>query len=144
MAKIKAGYRLTVKSWENDGDHKQTIQKDGFELEDVKFIVEVLSLYRFNLGNIYEPTDKQLKEEKSVLRKIVDKYPNAQKVLKLIDTKDMKNDDSIIECVHESILSEFMENGEFYTRKCESLTVEYIPVEIDIEDVTNKLFSLKA
>jgi hypothetical protein len=144
MAKIKAGYRLTVKSWENDDDHKNTIQKDGLSLEDTQFIVKIISLYKGNLGNIYEPSNKELKEEKLALRTIVDKYPNAKEMLGLIDDEDMKNDDAIVDCIHESILHEYMGSGEFYTRKCEGYTVEHVPFEVNIEDVTpQQLFSLK-
>jgi len=122
MTIIKAGYRLNVESSERSGDNKRTIQKDGLDLAYVKFVVEIISHYRFNLGNIYEPTDKQLKEEKIVLRKVVDKYPNAQKILGLLDEEDMKIDDAIVECIHSSVLSTFMGRSDFYSRKCEKYT----------------------
>lgn len=140
MAIIKAGYRLTVKSWENDWDNHNTVVKEGLALEDVKFIVKILMLYKDKFANIYSPTDKQRKEEIIELRKIVEQYPNAMKIFGLLEEEDLKEDDAITECTHSSILYEYMGGGDFYTRKCESYKVEYIPFDITIEDVTTKLF----
>jgi hypothetical protein len=139
---IKAGYRLTVKSWENDGDHKNTIQQDGLTLEQVKFIVDIIGVYKISLGNMYSPKESELSEEKIALRKVISKYPNAKEMLYIEEEEEFQDDDIIVECVHDQILYDYMGSSEFYTRKYDGHTVEYIPVEITIEDVTNKLFSL--
>lgn len=139
---IKAGYRLTVSSWENDADHARTLQKDGLNLDETKFIVDIISLYRSgNLGNMYQPQDKEYQKEITALRKVIAKHPNAHKFLSL-EIEQLEDDENIRVCVHENILYDFMGSGDFYSRVYESHQVEYIPVEIQIEDVTSKLNSL--
>ena len=43
---IKKGFRLTVESWENDGDHTRTISKDGLTKQEVEDILTILKFYK--------------------------------------------------------------------------------------------------
>lgn len=61
-------------------------------------IVKILMLYKNKFANIYSPTGQQRKEEVIELRKIVEQYPNAMKVLGLLEEEDLKNDDAITGC----------------------------------------------
>lgn len=136
---IRAGYRLTVDSWENDLDNPRTIQQDGLGLEEVQFITNILNLYRSgNLGNIYEPSEKDFQREMTALKEVVAKHKIALSLLGLED-----NSEYLRESVHESILYKYLGGGEFYARVCEKQQVEYIPEEIKILNVTNILHTLK-
>lgn len=133
---IKAGYKLSVTSWENDGDNYQTHSMDGLSEEMVKNLIKLVSLFKSesrspnNFANMYDPSDKDIEK--------LDK--------KLIEFKDVlgykhaKNDEEHIDYIKEKWLSELgiYLSGDFYTRVFEDFTVEYVPTEIVIEDVTYK------
>jgi hypothetical protein len=126
MSTIKAGYRVTVKSWENDGDHYNTITKDGLSEEDVKLYVDILKLAREDFGNMYDPSDKELEDFGNAVKKVFDKHGRAY-------------DESNCEEEGGEIIGEFCGYSEHYfTRVVEKITVEYVPQEIVIEDVTTK------
>lgn len=127
MSTIKAGYRMTVTSWENDADHYNTITKDGLTENDVKLYVDVLRLAADGFGNMYEPSDKEMEKFGEAVWLVFDK--NGHKY---------EQPDG---CIDEGaeIIGEFCGYSEHYfTRVVEKIIVEYVPQEIVIEDVTKK------
>ena len=48
---IKAGYRITVDSWENDGDHNNTKSREGLTKEETAFDIDLLRAYEKHYGN---------------------------------------------------------------------------------------------
>ena len=96
---IEAGYRLTVTSWENDGDNYNTKTVEGYTLEEVTFLVELCNLFRSRnqvkgcIGNMYEPSDKELQESEKAVLNVVSKHPISQTSDKLRDYFDTCNDD---------------------------------------------------
>ncbi len=71
FTEIKAGYRLTVTSWENDGDNYNTKSQDGLTKEESVFLVELITLFKSRhnrhglsrtFGNMYDPSDKEIEE----------------------------------------------------------------------------------
>ena len=69
MSIIKAGYRITVTSWENDADYYNTNTVDGLDEQETKFHVDLLKLIAGSncndstvFGNMYDPRDSKLEE----------------------------------------------------------------------------------
>jgi hypothetical protein len=129
--KIKAGYRLTVVSWENDGDNYKTISVDGLTEEFVQFAVDVLGLLKGKFGNMYEPSTNEIEKFRKAVEVVLDNHP------KMRDEEDW-NFDNI-----QDLICEYTDPSEYYyTRVVEGMSVEYIPEEITLEDVSHK-FGLK-
>jgi hypothetical protein len=133
---IKAGYRLSVTSWENDADNYQTHSIDGLSEEKVKNLIKLVSLFESSsnsknkFGNLYEPSEEKIEKMDAELIKFND----------VLGYKHAKNDEDHINYIKEKWLSELgiYSSGEFYTRVFGDYTVEYTPTEIVIEDVTEK------
>lgn len=134
MSTIKKGYRLTVESWENDGDNDNTVILDGLEESKVKFLVEICkrlsSNYHFSneenhqFGNMYDPSDSELNEFYDYMRPILVKY-----------NKDVEDDEDYLGEVLDDL---GLSSIDFFTRICQRFIVEYVPQDIEIEDVTHK------
>lgn len=131
--KIKAGYRLTVVSWENDGDNYKTISVDGLTEEFVRFAIDILKLLesrsRTNgkFGNMYEPSTNEIEKFRKAVEVVLDNHP------KMRDEEDW-NFDNI-----QDLICEYTDPSEYYyTRVVEGMSVEYIPEEITLEDVSHK------
>ena len=131
MSTIKAGYRLTVTSWENDADNYRTISRDGLTETQVKGYVDMLKLLmgsycndRKVFGNLYEPTEFEEEDFCNAIRPVMDKHG--------IEYDNEYPTDTFCD-----IAGDFTGYGEGYmTRVVESMTVEYVPQEIVIEDVS--------
>lgn len=133
---IKAGYRLSVTSWENDADNYQTHSIDGLNEETVKNLIKLVSLFESSsnskdkFGNMYEPSEEEIEKMDTELNKF-------KEVLGYKDTDtDKENADYIKECWLDPL--GLYSSGEFYTRVFDKYTVEYVPTKIVIEDVTKK------
>ena len=127
---IASGYRITVGSWENDGDVKQTIIKDGFTEDEAHFIVDTLKVGKY-YGNLYEPSEQELSKLYKDYKKVLEKYP----VRIAYYEADLEDPDSVLD-VFQDIYVDFAGYSEtYYTRVVESIRVEYIPDTIFIEDV---------
>jgi len=135
MSVIKAGYRLTVSSWENDADSYNTRTIDGLDDNKVRFHVDLLKLIagsRHNgptFGNMYDPSDKELEAFEKAVIKVLEKHPASNEgFTAAAEALDIAND----------IIGDYTGYSEFYTRVVESIVVEYVPQEITIEDVSTK------
>lgn len=136
MSVIKAGYRITVVSWENDADNYRTITRDGLRKEEVQRDVEFLKLIAgsYNrhdddnkvFGNLYEPREGVLEEFEAAVRQLMTNYD--------IEVNEEWPLDYFLEEV-----CEYTGWSEGYTtRVVEKITVEYVPHEIIIDDVTKE------
>jgi hypothetical protein len=130
MSIIKSGYRITVTSWENDGDNYATESKDGLTHDRVRYHCDLLQLISGSncndktvFGNMYEPDDDEIE----LFREAVDK---------VIATHEIAGDDSFDSAL--DIINEYTGSGDQYTRVAEEIVVEFIPTRIDIEDVTKE------
>jgi len=58
---IKKGIKLDITSWENDGDHYNTKSFTGLDLDEAKFMIDVLQLFsssnKQGFGNAHEDDD---------------------------------------------------------------------------------------
>lgn len=136
MSTIKSGYRITVVSWENDADNYRTCTRDGLLKEEAQQVVEFLKLIAgsYNrhqtdnkvFGNLYEPRDGVREEFENAVRKLMAKYD--------IEVNEEWPLDYFLDEV-----CEYTGWSEGYlTRVVDKITVEYVPQEIVIEDVTKE------
>ena len=141
---IKAGYRLTIKSWENDLDSRQIRVKDGLSEDAVKFIIDLCKLhkshngkpYKEGFGNLVEPDENTLELYHAKILTIISNHACAYEVLEILE-EDKTNSEHILYCVAD-FMYELLDGSEFYyTRVYDSCIVEYVPEEIKILDVTN-------
>lgn len=148
--KIKAGYRMTVVSWENDADHYKTIIKEGMSEAEVRFAVDVLSHMesksnggkeRGMWGNWYEPSDDLIEEFALFFAEIIKQHAPVS-----YDAMQWEDDDIAALLAHEpnddlayyigEYIAEFLGSGDFFTRVCSSIKIEFVPQDVLIEDVT--------
>lgn len=64
--KIKAGYRVTAVSCENDGDHYRTVMKEGLSEKAITLLGAVVHMMHSGdskLENNYEPGEEPLRKE---------------------------------------------------------------------------------
>ena len=77
---IPAGYRLTVKSWENDGDNSNTVVLEGLTESKTPYLVDICKLfdhshdYGNRLCNMYEPENHEIKRVKAAIKKVAEKH----------------------------------------------------------------------
>ena len=134
MSTIKAGYRITVTSWENDADNYNTETCDGLSEDTARFHIDLLKLIAGSncndntvFGNMYEPGDEELEVFEEAATKVLEKH----------DQFDSKYDALDIATDIIGNYTGYSSDG-FYTRVAESIVVEYVPQEIIIEDVSSK------
>ena len=133
MSVIKAGYRVTVTSWENDADYYRTESSLGLTKEEAQRDVEFLKLIKGShcnnnkvFGNLYEPRDSEVEAFSAAVKPLMDKY-------------EVEYDPEYPLDVFIDIVSEYTGYSEGYTtRNVESIIVEYIPEDIHIEDVSKE------
>ena len=139
MNKIKAGYRVTSISWENDGDNYRTIIKEGLKEEEVKLIGAIGKLMKSKksgLENNYEASDKELSKGHKCYLPIFEKY------VSLFSEHDMNlyREDcyGIMDYIVENITGPSSEG--YALRVLESMKIEYFPEDILVQDVTKLFF----
>ena len=148
MSVIKAGYRVSVRSWENDADAYNTEVVDGLDKEDVMFVVAFCEMFRSRndrrkpgFGNMYEPNEAKLREVEEALRPLIEGNMSAVATILDCDEEDLAIDDDedggIGDIINE-LHGELFGYSEFYFRVFDTITIEHIPVEIHINDVTNE------
>lgn len=140
---IPAGYRLTVTTWENDGDHYKTKVLEGLTKERVTALVELSKLFSSKnnggaakgyIGNMYDPNDAERSRAKRAIDRVLKKYPGE---FPPIDDADVDDEDTDInDGVWDLIYELGLAGGDFYTRVMETFKVEYMPVEVRLNDVT--------
>jgi hypothetical protein len=133
MSTIKAGYRITVTSWENDADNYNTHTIDGLDEPTTKYHVELLRLIKGShcndktvFGNLYEPRDSEVEAFEKAAIEVLAKHGKLEDDYEPLD-------------IAVDILYDYTGCSEGYlTRVAEYISVEYVPQEIVIEDVSNK------
>jgi hypothetical protein len=132
MSVIKAGYRVTVTSWENDADSYSTRTIGGLDENKVRFHVDLLKLIAGSncndstvFGNMYEPSDKETEAFEKAVIEVLEKHAIPNEGFGALDIA--------IDTIYE-----YTGYSEFYTRVVDSIVVEYVPQEIIIEDVSTK------
>lgn len=143
MSIIHSGYRLTVKSWENDADNYNTVVLTGLSKDDMLFYACILKAfehtqdYKNRLCNLYDPSDEEMARLSKFSRELFARFPA---MLEGFDPEftDMSDDDNAHDCLLEVLCDLGLSGTEFHTRVVASWSVEYIPEEVKFEDVTEQ------
>lgn len=137
---IPAGYRLSITSWENDGDHYQTKVLAGLTPGRVRFIIELCKLFRSHhsvksgYGNLYDPSQTVVSAAVVAVMQVMQKHRNVL----TDDELDMLGTSDDIDEVVQDYVTEFIGKSEedFTFRVFEKAAVESIPAAICIDDVS--------
>ena len=140
---IEKGYQLHITTWENDGDVYKTKVINGLAKEDVKFYIELASLFTsrnnssskgFGNGGVTEFGDKYhnsgMEDVVEVIRKVVLNNPNAKED---ITSPYLSEDfDEIYEHLIEEVLdyTEQYEDETYFCRVFSGFKVYYFPEEV--------------
>lgn len=143
---IPAGYRVTVDSWENDGDAGRTITLTGLDRDAAKLYVEFARLFYSQnnhrgpkgYGNMYEPSSEMLKDAHDAAKKVILDNWKAFVSVGFDMTEEDLNDESYLREVVHDLHSDLFGMGEFYFRVLEKVKVEHLPTEIRLNDVTGE------
>lgn len=141
---IPAGYRVTITSWENDGDNYNTKILEGLTVQQAKFYVDFAKLFTKSgweggIGNLYEPNDQEIAKAYAQIEPLAIKHNAAIYSLNIFDA------DILTSAIDEGDAGEMLMElaydiglscGEFWTRFCEEIKVEFVPREITFQDVT--------
>lgn len=130
MSVIKAGYRLTVTSWENDADNYNTVVVDGLTKDQVELAVDFIKLvaksscnHKGYYGNMYDPDDGEIAQFDAAITEVLKKH-NIEEEYPLDYARELYWDYGLA--------------SEFYTRVAEKVVVEFVPQDIEISEVTTE------
>jgi hypothetical protein len=136
MIKYKAGYLLTVDSWENDGDNKATKQIHYTNKAELKSAVEFCKLFTKShhdgtgfVGNFYDVNEHELESIQDIF------YEFHLKNKEFLG-EDSSDETLICDWCMDSGYDFGLTGGDFYTRKCDGIKVEYFKEDVHSEDVT--------
>lgn len=142
---IPSGYRLTVVSWENDGDNYQTKVLEGLTKEQTQFYVEFLKWFDSKnhksktFDNMYDPSYSEIVEAHSYIKVTLLQYSdivnNLWEYNVIGDCITADDFSDVINDLHSNVCGR---SEEFYFRVVESIKVEYIKEPIVLEDVTKE------
>lgn len=139
--KIKAGYRIEVVTWENDADNYKTRDIDGLSEDEAVEIVKYLKLFKKSewdggLGNAYNPDDEFIQEYTETLQKLYEENKATWDNLLGVEEGEIEDfSEWVAGCVGHEL---GVHGGDFFTRVVEEFTISYTPVEIVLEDVSEK------
>lgn len=139
---IPAGYRITVETWENDGDSNNTKVQVGLTKVEASFLADACRQFKScnnrdaGVGNMYDPDTKKLQIFEERMVELSARHPEMKNSEKYKDY--FESEENISEAIHELLYDFSLTGGEFYTRVCDSFKVEYIAEDIYIDDVTEE------
>lgn len=140
---IKAGYRLTCRSWENDADNYRTITHDGLTEPQARFVCDLLNhLQSINSGvsnvwgNMYHPSPSQREDFACSMMEVANQHGQVARDMLGLDDPDRSIDVEDLPYVFVEFLYDYHGGGEFFTRVTDRLKVEFVPEDIYLDDVT--------
>lgn len=144
---IPKGYRLTVHSWENDGDAECSRIHEGLTKEELEFAVAFILLFRSKsdhsgcFGNVYdELTEKERNAIISAVKKLLKKHPIGKGILSDVneeDEDDEDEEDRQIDCII-NFLESFTGYGEFTIRVVADYKIDYFDKDVEYVTLTQK------
>ncbi len=144
---IPAGYRVTVNSWENDGDAKRVVVKEGLSHSRAALYVDFARLFYSQnnyhgpkgFGNMYEPRKAELAEAHAAVKDVLIKHFAAFCEMwgEEYDVHELDNEDALHDFAGE-LHYELFGASEYKFRVLESIKVEHIPFPITMQDVTKE------
>lgn len=142
--KIPAGYRLSVTSYEDDGDNYRTVIVTGLTYDRTRLLVDVGKAPTYKVTDYFgkwrNPTPEDVAKHSTMMSKIIKAYPDEERTLSklLIDEPNGDENDIKVEFFQQILHSIGLTSDKFFTRVCQRFVVEYIPTDIIIEDVTKE------
>lgn len=127
----KAGWTITVTSWENDGDYGKTESHTVTEKRHAEFFVKLARLLEGDYGNMYEPYE----EQKQGLNQAIMELVTSCGVEDLLPGKESWHDTED-EQAYDFLHCLGLAGYDFYTRNPEDVSITYSPEDIFAEDVT--------
>lgn len=144
FTEIKAGYRLTVHSWENDGDYDNTVIKDGLSKDEVLFLKPLFELLKTKsrnpgcFGNMFDPSGKQIQNLVDAVRlTTTENIAHADEDWKRV-IENTEDDMTLMDYFVETMSDYGLTGGEYYTRVFHGLKIEFVPEAVRIQDVTDQ------
>ncbi len=135
MTIIPAGYRITVDSWENDGDNSKTEVVEGIETRELaQFYVDMCLLLEGEYGNMFEPSEVQMAHFGEAAMAVFRRHVPLPEGYEDVPEADAS---TAAEAARE-LLIDFFGGSEFYTRVLSKLRVEHIPEPVELKDVTKE------
>jgi hypothetical protein len=132
---IPAGYRVSTKTWENDGDNYKTLVKEGLSKRQVEFLAKIVKLSKsIGLENEYEPDEEVYIEAYARLLPIFEEFPDVFSEAKLLAYREEGG--CMIDYLIDNLYSR--SDNDYALRVIESFKVEYIANPIEMEDVTEE------
>lgn len=137
MNKIPAGYRVTSVSCENDGDHYQTVMKEGLSENEVKLLGAVVSMMYSGdsrLENNYEPNKKEMDFGHKVYLTVFEQYAH------MYTPEQMQEMRTSFQPINDYICKNITGNSVegYAVRDLQDVTIEYFPEDVLIENVTDQ------
>ena len=166
MSKIKAGFRLSCFTWENDLDSPQTIIVDGLKEDFLKELCQILSHYIDNqkwdpkIGTVYDPNywGNQYDSGEIILGNMLSEIKKLPIIMEMLNLSDeFKQDFSEMEEDNDfwteydnhadefvdkwqNFISDYMGCSDRFSRVLDTVKIEYVPEEINLEEYTEKFF----
>jgi hypothetical protein len=136
---IPAGYRVTITSWENDGDNYKDKIHEGLTSARVEYILELCKLFKSGsnnggktFGNMDEYDSGGFAKAEKAVRKVLEKHRAVLNHCELANLESEEGDMEVCE-----VVNKFIGSSEYYTfRVYQTAKVELIPHQIEIDDVT--------
>jgi hypothetical protein len=144
---IPAGYRLSVTSWENDADNYHTEVKEGLTKEQTTALVGFIKLFKseddvaIGFGNLLADHDDQ---EYEVAMTEIRKYlkPNLKSLTEVLnfrlDNFSVDDDEAYNNLIYELHGELFGSSEYFLFRVLDSYDVQYVPLTVELPDVTHE------
>ena|SRR5438874_7441054 len=142
MSIIKKGFRVTVSTWENDADNYNSGSMEGLSRPEAAFLVDFVKLFSSQnnhrnrgIGNMYCPNEREMEEAQARVKEVVERHRTAVEGSEHFEYflhEGQFNEDGWHDYAYDLTLA----GGDFYTRVMESFTVEFVPADVVLEDVT--------
>lgn len=145
---IKAGYRVTISTWENDCDNWNTSIVEGLTRKQAEFLVDlcehmgsVNSISKKGFGNIYDCSESDIIAFSNFLFDLIEKHFEEKQDREVVDVDEFMQlaHDSIERLVGVSLFDINLCGGDFFTRVCDSYKVEFSEADIHLLDVTETI-----
>lgn len=146
MTVIKKGYRVSIKTWENDADNYRTEIIEGLSKEAAQFLVDFSKFFYSknsrkdgNFGNMYEPSDEEFDELVEHVGPLIIRNFDILKEFGYSYLDKNNPEEWVLDIISELLyLTQGGSSQEFWSRVTDSIKVEYIPVDVELSDVSKE------
>ncbi len=137
---MKAGWTFEVKSWENDGDHRNTKTHTVTDENHARALVDLIKLFESDdeVSNMYEPDDAEITYIGEKAKEWAEKhlaFVRAEYQDESLDLSEWEPED-FAELLSGTAYELGLAGTEFYTRAVDGWKIYYSPEDIFLNDVT--------